>query len=431
MIKKVTKVGKSKELMGSIPTVRYTHPEYVFIATVNTRCSKYELFIKEGDYVKCFQKIGMRHGPFFDQPIHSTVSGTFVGLEKHYHRSGKEVEFIKIKNDLKNTSDDSVFERTEAQIASLSRKEAIEIIKDTANVGLGGSSFPSYIKLPIDKKIDTLLVNGIECEPYITADHRLMLEFPNRVINGIRYLMEIFDIKKAYICIKSKYKDIKLVYHELLKGYENIEVKCVKNYYPQGWEIAMIKEALGIEIPSGHLPSEYGIMNFNVSTIVGIYKALRHNMPVVKRNITITGDGIKYPKNFRVVVGTPLRDLIPLCGGYKDENIDKVFIMGGPMMGASVPSDDAIITKTVTSIIVLNKKDYIEEPCVRCGSCVLSCPVGLKPVEIMNAMKAKDRQLVKTLNPLKCIECGLCTYSCTSRINVTDWVRKGKVIAKL
>ena len=193
----------------------------------------------------------------------------------------------------------------------------------------------------------------------------------------------------------------------------------------------MIKEAMGIQIPSGHLPSEYGIMNFNVSTIVGIYKALRYNMPVVKRNITVTGDGIKYPKNFRVVVGTPLSDLVPLCGGYKDEDKDKVFIMGGPMMGASVPSDDVIITKTVTSIIVLNKVEYKEEPCVRCGTCVLSCPVGLKPVEIMNAMKAKDRQLVKSLTPLKCIECGLCTYSCTSRINVTDWVRKGKVIAKL
>lgn len=417
--------------MGSIPTIRYTHPEYVFIATMNARCPKYELYIKEGDYVKCYQKIGMRHGPFFDQPIHSTVSGTFVGLEKHYHRSGKEVEFIKIHNDRKNTSDESVYERTEEEIFKLSKEEVVEIVKNTANVGLGGSSFPSYIKLKTDKKIDTLLVNGIECEPYITADHRLMLEYPNRIIHGIRYLMNAYNIKKAYICIKSKYKDIQMVYHELLKGYENIEIKCVKNYYPQGWEIAMIKEAMGIQIPSGHLPSEYGIMNFNVSTIVGIYKALRYNMPVVKRNITVTGDGIKYPKNFRVVVGTPLSDLIPLCGGYKGEDKDKVFIMGGPMMGASVPSDDVIITKTVTSIIVLNKVEYKEEPCVRCGTCVLSCPVGLKPVEIMNAMKAKDRQLVKSLTPLKCIECGLCTYSCTSRINVTDWVRKGKVIAKL
>lgn len=431
MIKKTTHVGKSKALMGSIPTIRYTHPEYVYLPITNARCPKGELFIKEGDYVKCFQQIGLRHGPFFEQPIHSTVSGTFVGIEKHYHRSGKEVEFVKIKNDRKNTSDDAIFERTEEEILNLSKEEVTEIIKNTALVGLGGSSFPTYIKFKTDKKIDVLLVNGIECEPYITADHRLMLEFPNRVINGIRYTMNAFNIPKAYICIKSKYKDIELVYNELLKGYPNIEIKKVKNYYPQGWEIAMIKEALGIEVPSGHLPSEFGVMNFNVSTMVGVYKALRYNMPVVKRNITITGDGIKHPKNFRVVIGTPLHDLIPLCDGYIDEDKDKVFIMGGPMMGASVPSDDVIITKTVTSIIVLNKKDYKEEPCVRCGSCVLSCPVHLKPVEIMNAMKAHDRQLVKDLTPLKCIECGLCTYSCTSRINVTDWVRKGKVIAKL
>lgn len=431
MIKKTTHIGKSKALMGSLPTIRYTHPEFVYIAVTNARCPKAELFIKEGDYVKCYQKIGMRHGPFFDQPIHSTVSGTFVGLEKHFHRSGKEVEFIKIQNDRKNVSDDSVFERTEEEIFNLSKEEVIEIIKDTANVGLGGSSFPTYIKFKTDKKLDVLLLNGIECEPYITADHRIMLEYPSRIINGIRYTMHVLNIPKAYICIKSKYKDIAMVYNELLKGYDNIELKLVKNYYPQGWEIAMIKEALGIEVPSGHLPSEYGIINFNVSTMVGIYKALRYNMPVVKRNITITGDGITHPKNFRVVVGTPLRDLIPLCDGYKDLDKDKIFIMGGPMMGASVTSDDVIITKTVTSIIVLNKVDYKEEPCVRCGSCVLSCPVGLKPVEIMNAMKVRDRQLVKSLTPLKCIECGLCTYSCTSRINVTDWVRKGKVIAKL
>lgn len=431
MIKKTTHVGKSKALMGAIPTIRFTHPEYVFIATTNARCPKAELFIKEGDYVKLYQKIGVRHGPFFDQPIHSTVSGTFVGLEKHYHRSGKEVDFIKIKNDKKNTSDDAVYERTEDEIFNLSKEEITEIVKDTANVGLGGSSFPTYVKFNTDKKIDVLLVNGIECEPYITADHRLMLEYPNRVINGIRYTMHAFNCPKAYICIKSKYKDIAMVYNELLKGYPNIEIKLVKNYYPQGWEIAMIKEALGIEVQSGHLPSEYGIINFNVSTMVGIYKALRYNMPVVKRNITITGDGIVQPKNFRVVVGTPLSDLIPLCGGYKNEDKDKVFIMGGPMMGASVPSDDVIITKTVTSIIVLDKIDYKEEPCVRCGSCVLSCPVHLKPVEIMNAVKVRDRQLVKDLTPLKCIECGLCTYSCTSRINVTDWVRKGKVLAKL
>ncbi len=165
--------------------------------------------------------------------------------------------------------------------------------------------------------------------------------------------------------------------------------------------------------------------------MVGIYKAIKYNMPVVKRFVTVTGDGIRFPKNFRVRVGTSVKDLIPMCGGYKNPDKEKVFILGGPMMGASVPSDDVIITRTVTSIIVLDKTDYKEEPCVRCGSCVLSCPVHLEPVQIMNAVKVLDKERIKMLNPLKCIECGICSYTCTSKIPVTDYVRKAKMIAKL
>jgi len=430
MIKKTKKVGNKKTLLGALPSIRYVEPDNVFIAVTNARCPKADIYVKEGDYVKQCQQIGVRHGPFFEQPIFSTASGTVLGIEKHYHRNGKLIDFINIKNDKKNTLDEHVIERSDEEIFKMSKEEITEIIKSQANVGLGGSSFPTYIKFQTDKKIDYLLVNGIECEPLITADHRIMLEEPMRIIRGIRYTMHAFNCPKAYICIKSKYKDIEEVYNEILKQYPEIELKLVKNYYPQGWEIAMIKEALGVEIPTGHLPSEYGIINFNVSTMVGIYKALRYNMPVIKRNITISGDGIKFPRNFRVLCGSKIKDLIPLCGGYSNDK-EKVFIIGGPMMGASVPSDDVIITRTVTSIIVLDKINYIEEPCVRCGSCVLSCPVGLKPVDIMNAVKAMDRPLVKELNPLKCIECGLCAYSCTSRINVTDYIRKGKVFAKL
>ena len=239
---------------------------------------------------------------------------------------------------------------------------------------------------------------------------------------------------KALICIKSKYKDIDLALTELLKHYPDsgISVCKVKNYYPQGWEVNMIKEATGIKVETGKLPSEYGIMDFNVSTVVGIQEAIRYNMPVYQRRVTVTGDGIKVPSNFVVRVGTPAKYLIDACGGYTDDT-NKVFILGGPMMGASLPSNDCILTKTVTSIIVLNERKYREEPCIRCGSCVMSCPVGLKPVEIMNTMRSMpvDKEKVKFLNPLKCIECGLCTYSCTSNIPVTDYVKRAKVIARL
>ena len=321
----------------------------------------------------------------------------------------------------------------EEEIAKLTKEDMTEILKNTAMVGLGGSSFPTFVKFQTDKPINMILINGIECEPYITADHRLMLEYPYRIMEAIKYTMQAFNCKKAKICIKSKYTDIKKVYKEVLKEYKDsgIELCLVGNYYPQGWEVEMIKSATGIELKPGELPSNRGIINFNASTMVGIYKAIKYNMPVIKRDITVTGDGINFPKNFRVRVGTSIRDLIPLCGGYKNPDKEKVFILGGPMMGASIPSDDCIVTKTVTSIIVLDKTEYKEEPCVRCGSCVLSCPAHLEPVQIMNAVKALDKERIKKLNPLRCIECGLCTYTCTSKIAVTDYVRKAKIMAKL
>lgn len=433
MIDKVNHIKDTKNLTGLLPAVRYTQPKYVYIAMGNARCPNAELYIKEGDHVFYSQVIGIRHAAFFDQPIHATCSGTFVGLEKHYHRNGKLTDFIKIENDGLDTIDPTLKMRTPEEIAALTKDDMVEILKNCACVGLGGSSFPTYIKFQTDKPINMILVNGIECEPYITADHRLMLEYPYRVCEGLLYVMQAFECKHAKICIKSKYKDIKRVYKQVLKEYEGsgIELCCVGNYYPQGWEVEMIKNATGIQLKPGELPSNRGILNFNVSTMVGIYKAIKYNMAVNKRFVTVIGDGINYPKNFRVRVGTSIKDLIPLCGGYKDPEKEKVFIMGGPMMGVSVPSDDIIVTKTVTSIIILNKTDYKEEPCVRCGSCVLSCPVHLEPVQIMNAVKTLDKPRIKMLNPLRCIECGLCSYTCTSKIPVTDYIRKAKIIAKL
>ena len=433
MIAKTVHIKDTKKIVGKLQAIRYVDPQYLYIATANARCPKADLYIKEGDHVNYCQVIGMRHGPFFDQPIHATCSGTFVGLEKHYHRNGKLTDFIKIENDFKNTFDESAHTRTPEEIAKLTREDFVEICKNVSLVGLGGSSFPTYVKFQTTKPIHTILINGVECEPYITADHRCMLEYPERIIQGIKYAMQAFGCKQAKICVKSIYRDIIAVYKEILKEHEGsgIELCLVGNYYPQGWEVEMIKSATGIQLKPGELPADRGIMNFNVSTMVGLYKAIKYNMPVNKRFITVTGDGINHPKNFRVRVGTSIKELIPLCGGYKNPDKEKVFILGGPMMGASVPSDDCIITKTVTSILIFDKVTEKEEPCVRCGSCVLSCPVHLEPVQIMNAVKSLDKERIKMLNPLRCIECGICTYSCTSKIPVTDYVRRAKMFAKL
>ena len=433
MIAKTKIIHDTKGLLEALPTLNLDVPDYLYLATDNSRCSKAELYVKEGDHIYLGQVLGMRDGGFFKQPIHATCSGVFDGFEEHYHRSGKKVKFLRLKNDHKDEWDPSLKPRSSDEIAKLTRKDFAKIFEDNAMVGLGGSSFPTHIKLNNDKKIDVILINAIECEPYITADVRLMYEDIERVVRGISFMQIAFECKKALICIKAKHRGLIALYREYLKRFPNsgIEVKPVGNFYPQGWEIAMIKSALGIDIPSGHLPSEYGIANFNVSTVWGAYYAVKYNRPVISRRISVSGDGIKFPSNFIVRVGTLLPTVLERCGGYCHPDKDKVFILGGPMMGASLPSDDCVITKTVTSVLVFDYEKKEEQPCIRCGSCVYTCPTGLEPKQIMDAVKAFDKPRIKALNPLKCIECGLCTYVCTSSIRVTDYIRRAKMFAKM
>lgn len=431
MIAKTREIENTRRLTNSLPTIRYVDSDYTYYAVTNARCNSGEVFVKPGDYVKVAQQIGLRKGPFFEQPIHSSVSGTVEGIVKKFHRNGRLVEFIKVKNDKEYIFVETAKERTPEEISKLTREDFVQITKDMALVGLGGSSFPTYIKFQTTDPIDTIVINAVECEPYISADHRLIMEYPFRVYKGIEYAIQAFNAKRAVICIKSKYHDLydcltsaKLRFPDL-----NVEVKKVGNYYPQGWEIECIKSGIGIEVPAGVLPAKLGVMVFNVSTIVGLYKAIRYNIPVLKRNFTITGDGIMYPSNYRVRIGTSLQELIEKSGGYKgDEN--KVLIMGGPMMGANLVRDDAVITKTCTSCIILNEHKEVEEPCVRCGSCVYSCPAGLQPVSIMQAVKNNDKDALKNkLNIRACILCGMCSYTCTSKINLTDYCRKAKKMA--
>ena len=432
MIAKTKEIANIRKLTVSLPTIRAVDPDYVYIGITNARCATADVYAKVGDKVKIGQLLGMRHGPFFEQPIHSTVSGEIVGIVKKFHRSGKLVEFLQIKNDKQDVFCETAVERTPEEIAKLTREDFVKITKDAALVGLGGSSFPTYIKFQTKDPIDTIIINAVECEPYISADHRLVMEFPYRIYNGIKYAMQAFGAKKAIIGIKKKYEDLydcltvaKTRFPDL-----NCEIKRVGNYYPQGWEIELIKNAAGITVPSGVLPAKLGVMVFNVSTIVGLYKAVRYNIPVIKRNFTLTGDGITIPQNYRVRLGMSLQELIQQSDGYKgDEN--KVLILGGPMMGANLVRDDAVITKTCTSCIILNEKKEVEEPCVRCASCVYSCPAGLQPVQIMNAVKNKDVDSLKgKLNINACILCGMCSYTCTSKIHLTDYCRKAKRMVK-
>lgn len=237
-------IAKTRQIVGavstnSLPTLRYLEPEYIYLAITNARCATGETYVKVGDTVKVGQKVGLRKGPFFEQPIHSTVSGEVVGIVKKFHRSGKLTEFLQIKNDKKDDWISPERERTEEEIDALTLEDYARITKEVSLVGLGGSSFPTYIKFQTKDPIDTILINGVECEPYISSDHRIMLEHPRRVMLGTSYAMKAFKAKRAIICIKKKYQDLydcltaELTRHPNL----NIEVVRVGNYYPQGWEI--------------------------------------------------------------------------------------------------------------------------------------------------------------------------------------------------
>lgn len=424
-------VPRRLALPEPLPTVRFVDPDFVYLPVTNSRCAKGEITIQVGDHVKIGQKIGLRHGPFYEQPILATVSGTFVAVEKHYYRTGKLLDFIKIENDKKDELFAPSFRRTDEEIMAMSKDEMTEIIKETALVGLGGSSFPTYIKFATKVPIKVIMVNGIECEPLIMSDHRTMLERAEDIIAGTKFSMRAFGAKRAILCFKKKHKDLVLFYKDVLRKHPEIplEIKLIRNYYPAGWEVSMIHDAAHINVKPGELPSVHGVMNFNVSTVVGICNALRYDLPVYERNITVSGDGIKHPQNMVVKVGTAWKDILPLCGGYIGTE-PKVIVLGGPMMGAAAAGEDVILSRTVTSIIVMNQRKYREDPCIRCGSCTLSCPAALFPMQIMDAVKSVNREKLKILHPEKCVECALCAYVCTSHINVTDYVKRAKLLVR-
>ncbi|PKK96911.1 MAG: electron transporter RnfC, partial [Tenericutes bacterium HGW-Tenericutes-3] len=325
---------------------------------------------------------------------------------------------------------ESISERTDEEIDALTKEAFIEIVKEAGLVGLGGSAFPTYIKLDTKDPINVVIANGVECEPNLIADYGLMMNNPREVIKGLIYAMKASGAPKGVIAIKKKYIEIEERLKFVLQEFTEYDIKVVKvgNHYPQGWELEMIKNALGIKIPQGELLSKYGVLNFNVSTLQSIYNAVKKRLPVLERLFTISGNGVNN-SSFRARIGTQLPDLIELAGGYKDIEIPKVLILGGPMMGTNVTRDDIVMTHTSTSLIVLNEEKEPEEPCIHCASCVYSCPVSIQPTQIMSAYKAKDKDTLKMLDVNKCIECGLCSFVCPSKIHLTEYMRLGKRFA--
>ncbi len=432
MIAKVKKISNYRELDYALPTEQYIDPKEVFISLTNNRCKSFELKVKEGDQVKLGQRLGQRDCGFFTQPIISTVSGTVGKQVTKWDGTGFEAEFITIHNDFKDTPDPLLKERSDDIIDALSKEELIEIIKDNMIVGLGGSAFPTYIKLGTKETIHTVVVNAVECEPYLSSDYRIIRDNPSEIVKGLLYTMRAVGANKGVLAVKKTKKTlIKILKEEILK-YQDVElsVAALPDYYPQGWENDMFENALGVKIPPGTLPMTFGLLGINVSTANSIYEAIKFNKPILKRYVTVNGDALNFPQNIMVRVGTSAKDLIELCDGFVEDATNINLISGGPMMGSSMPHEDYIVTPTTTSVLAFKAINTIEEPCVRCGACIYNCPVDIQPVQIMNAVKRGDKEALEQFQTNKCIECGLCAYVCTSKIHVTDYIRKGKAMLR-
>ncbi len=389
--------------------------------------------VKPKDTVQVGQKIGDADS-FVTAPVHASVSGTVTGVKPRPHPLGMAVSAVLIESDGQNTLDDSIKPRED--LNSLSSKEIIDIVREAGMVGMGGATYPTHGTLspPKDKTIDTVILNGAECEPYLTADHRLMLERPADVVKGLDLVMRAVSVKKGFVGIETNKPNAIEIMEKAVadSGLGSIEVVGLQTKYPQGAEKNLIDAILAREVPSGTLPFEVGALVQNVGTACAIYDAVANGIPPIERVVTVTGR-VKEPKNVRVKVGTPLRDLIDFCGG-QDGPPHKI-IMGGPMMGLAQYSLDVPVTKGTSGVLVLSEEDspYIEEePCIRCGRCLNACPMHLMPCNIADAAAAEDWDDADRYGVLDCVECGSCTYVCPASRPIVQYAKlaKGVLMAR-
>ena len=377
--------------------------------------------VQKGDYVKRGQKIG-EAGGFVSAPVHASVSGIVKGMEPRLGATGTMANSIIIENDGKYEE----MEYVPARLEELTKEEILKRIQDGGVVGMGGAGFPTHVKLSpkMPEKIEYVLVNGAECEPYLTSNYRKMLDEPEEIVEGLRIMLALFENAKGYICIEDNKPDCIEKMKELVKDIPRMEVKELLTKYPQGGERTLIYATTGREINSSMLPADVGCVVDNVDTVAAIYRAVILGEPVIDKVITVTGDGIKTPKNFKVCTGTDLAEVVEAAGGLK-EGVSKV-IAGGPMMGFAMYDLHVPCTKT-TSACLCFKEDPVSKAkqtaCINCGRCVNVCPGGVIPARLATFAEHGDMESFQKFDGMECCECGCCSYICPAKRPLTQSIK--------
>ena len=385
--------------------------------------------VKKGDLVKVGQKIGDHVG--LCAPVHAPVSGKVKAVEMRAHTSGTTVTSVVIENDHLDTLHEDIKPRTQEEVDALTPEELMGIIHEGGIVGMGGATFPTHVKLSSAiGKVDTIIVNAGECEPYIVADDRLCREYPEQLISGLKVIMKILGLATAHIGIEDNKPEAVRALQAQLAASDGITVDVLPAKYPQGAEKQLIYAVTGREVPSGGLPAAVGCAVFNAATCKAIHEVVYNGMPLIKRIVTVSGDIVMEPKNLMVPIGTSFNDLLEAVG--HSENPYKV-LSGGPMMGFTQYDLNVPVIKGSNAVTILGRRNrYVVEDsaCIRCGKCIEACPMKLMPVLMYKALQDNDVDLLKSTNLMDCIECGSCSYTCPASVPLVLGFRVGKQLIR-
>ena len=415
----------NKELASAKAITAAPVPREVFIPLSQHIGAPNQPLVKAGDRVELGQKIGSSEA-FVSAPVHSSVAGTVKEISEVTGFTGAKVKCVVITPD----ADQPAFEKKPGKDpGSFTDEELRSIAREAGLVGMGGAAFPTHVKLtpPADKPVDTVIINAVECEPYLTCDHRIMLERPSDLVQGLKLLLRAVNARKGIIGIEANKMDAVDVMRSAIAGEPDLSVEVMEVKYPEGAEKMLIFALTGRKIPPGKLPSEVGCLVQNVGTAIALFEAAAWGKPLYERVVTVTGQGIKEPANLLVRVGTPVHVIMKACGGY--DNSPARVVVGGPMTGWAQEELFAPVVKSTSGVVVLTADMVdagVEEECVRCGKCVDVCPMFLMPNFIVQAARKNQWDRTEMWGALDCFECGCCTFTCPAYIPHVEYVRKAK-----